>query len=246
MVHTYNISGMSCNACILKIKNELLKIGDITTADIQLENPQAVIHMQKHIPINILQNALHKAGNYTITPTDNAMSNNILPEQKKSWLSTYKPILIILLYISIITIINAGSVKGFNWMYGMQIFMSGFFLTFSFFKMLDLKGFAAAYSTYDIIAKKVKVWGFLYPFIELLLGIAYSANLYPLLVNIITFMVMTFSIIGVLQSVFHKRQIQCACLGTVFHLPMSTVTIIEDALMIVMSGIMLVVIIVNS
>lgn len=50
---------------------------------------------------------------------------------------------------------------------------------------------------------------------------------------------MTVSIIGVLQSVLNKRKIQCACLGAVFKLPMSTVTIIEDALMITMSVAML-------
>jgi hypothetical protein len=50
---------------------------------------------------------------------------------------------------------------------------------------------------------------------------------------------MTVSIIGVLQSVLSKRKIKCACLGDVFNLPMSTITIIEDALMIAMSGIML-------
>jgi hypothetical protein len=50
---------------------------------------------------------------------------------------------------------------------------------------------------------------------------------------------MSISIIGVLTSVLNKRKIQCACLGAVFNLPMSTVTIIEDALMIVMSIAML-------
>lgn len=50
---------------------------------------------------------------------------------------------------------------------------------------------------------------------------------------------MVVSIIGVLQSVLNKRKIQCACLGTVFNLPMSTVTIIEDGLMIAMSLTML-------
>ncbi|RYZ78221.1 MAG: heavy-metal-associated domain-containing protein, partial [Proteobacteria bacterium] len=44
---------------------------------------------------------------------------------------------------------------------------------------------------------------------------------------------------GVLQSVLNKRKIQCACLGAVFNLPMSTVTIIEDGLMIAMSAVML-------
>jgi len=43
------------------------------------------------------------------------------------------------------------------------------------------------------------------------------------------------SIIGVLQSVLNKTKIQCACLGSVFKLPMSSVTMFEDGLMIVMS-----------
>ena len=122
----------------------------------------------------------------------------------------------------------------------MRVFMAGFFLTFSFFKMLDLRGFAESYAMYDIVAKKLNNWGYIYAFIELTLGIAYAINFQPIIVNIVTLIVMTISIIGVLQSVFNKRKIKCACLGAVFNLPMSTVTIIEDALMIAMSVAMLV------
>ena len=83
------------------------------------------------------------------------------------------------------------------------------------------------------------IWGYAYALIELGLGIAYLINFNPLITNSITFIVMSISIIGVLQSVLNKKKIQCACLGAVFNLPMSTVTIIEDALMIAMSGIMI-------
>ena len=41
---------------------------------------------------------------------------------------------------------------------------------------------------------------------------------------------------GVIHSLVQKRKIQCACLGAVFQLPMSTITIIEDALMIAISA----------
>jgi hypothetical protein len=44
----------------------------------------------------------------------------------------------------------------------------------------------------------------------------------------------------VLQSVLNKQKIKCACLGAVFNLPMSTITIIEDGLMIAMSVTMLI------
>ena len=43
------------------------------------------------------------------------------------------------------------------------------------------------------------------------------------------------SLIGVIKSVVQKSEIECACLGTVFNLPMSYVTIIEDGIMLVMA-----------
>ena len=121
----------------------------------------------------------------------------------------------------------------------MRHFMAGFFLVFSFFKMLNLKGFAESYVMYDVVAKRLPAWAYIYAFTELALGIAFLINFKPLVTNSLTFIVMSISIIGVLQSVLNKKKIQCACLGAVFNLPMSTVTIIEDALMIAMSAWML-------
>ena len=92
---------------------------------------------------------------------------------------------------------------------------------------------------YDVVAKKFSFWAYSYAFVEVGLGISYLLNYNPLVTNACTFVVMSISIIGVLQSVFDNKKIQCACLGAVFNLPMSTVTIIEDALMIVMSGYMI-------
>ena len=72
-------------------------------------------------------------------------------------------------------------------------------------------------------------------FIELGLGIAYLLKFNPLVTNLVTLVVMSISIVGVLKSVLNKQKIKCACLGTVFNLPMSTITVIEDGLMIAMS-----------
>lgn len=206
---------------------------NVTEVEVSKEKKSATITMDKHIALSNFQNALDKK--YSITPTE----HNETAEQAKNWFSTYKPILIIFGYITAISIIAGIQQNTFHWMRGMNIFMAGFFLTFSFFKMLDLKGFAKGYTMYDIVAKKLKAWGFIYAFIELALGFAYATDFQPLVTNVVTLIVMTISIIGVLQSVFNKRKIQCACLGAVFNLPMGTVTIIEDALMIAMSVTML-------
>lgn len=233
MTHTYKVTGMTCGSCEAKVKSSLLMLPNVTEVQVSKEKQSATITMDKHIALSTFQNALDKK--YSIT----AEEHNETAEQAKGWLATYKPILIIFAYITTISVIAGTHNNTFHWMPAMNVFMAGFFLTFSFFKMLDLKGFAESYSMYDIVAKKVKAWGFIYAFIELALGIAYATNFEPLITNIVTLVVMTISIIGVLQSVLNKRNIQCACLGAVFNLPMSTVTIIEDALMIAMSGIML-------
>ena len=234
MTHTYKITGMTCGICEAKVKSSLLMLPNVTEVEVSKVNQTATISMDKHIALSTFQNALDKK--YSIT----AIEYNEAAEEAQNWFSTYKPILIIFAYVTTISIISATKQNQFHLMQAMNIFMAGFFLTFSFFKMLDLKGFAESYSMYDIVAKKIKAWGYVYAFVELALGIAYATNFQPLVTNLVTFVVMAISIIGVLQSVLNKRKIQCACLGAVFDLPMSTVTIIEDALMIVMSGIMLI------
>jgi copper chaperone CopZ len=229
---------MTCGNCVAKVKSQLLMLGDVTEAEVQLSAPQATISMQKHIPVATLQAALTKAGNYNITEADGGMHHALPPAEKTSWFGTYKPIFLIGAYITGGTLLLEAVRGDFNWHSWMQNFMAGFFLVFSFFKLLDLKGFAESYSSYDIIAKRWAGWGYIYAFIELGLGIAFLTGFNPLATNGVTFAVMGVSIIGVLKSVLNKRRIQCACLGAVFNLPMSTITIIEDALMIAMSGAM--------
>jgi hypothetical protein len=173
-------------------------------------------------------------------PDHRPHTEEVNAEPSKSWFATYRPVLLIFGYVTVISLIAAVNTGQFEWKTAMRIFMSGFFLSFSFFKMLDLRGFADSYSTYDIIAKKIWAWGLIYAFIELGLGISYALDFRPLLTNGVAFVVMSISLIGVMQAVLSRKKIRCACLGTGFDLPMTTITIIEDALMIVMSAIMLI------
>ena len=228
---------MTCGGCEATVKSSLLTLPDVTHVEVSKETNTVKITMEKHIPLSEFQKALDGTDSkYKIA----ALQHNEVAEQAKSWFETYKPILLIFGYITIVTILVQITNDHFNFMQWMNQFMAGFFLVFSFFKLLNLKGFAESYSMYDIIAKRWNAFGYVYVFLELGLGIAYLINFNPFITNITALVVMTVSIIGVLQSVLNKRKIQCACLGAVFNLPMSTVTIIEDALMIGMSTTMLI------
>jgi copper chaperone CopZ len=232
MVHTYKLTGMTCSNCEATVKSALLTVDHVTDVTVSRAT-ETVITMDKHVSLSDLQRVLDNK--YQLS----AIHHNEMHKQTTSWFETYKPILLIFAYISLITILIQFKNTYFDLMEWMRHFMAGFFLVFSFFKLLDLNGFAESYVMYDVIAKKIPVWGYIYAFTELGLGIAFLLNFNPLVTNSITFVVMSVSIIGVLQSVLNKKKIQCACLGAVFNLPMSTVTIIEDALMIVMSATMI-------
>ena len=121
----------------------------------------------------------------------------------------------------------------------MSVFMGIFFLVFGLFKIFKLHDFAHAYAEYDIVSQYIFAYGYLYPFIELGLGIAYLANLTLIFTNSVTILVMFVSAIGVMQKLLKKEQIMCACLGTVFKIPMTYVTLAEDLLMIGMALLML-------
>ena len=241
MTHTYQISGMTCPGCQAKVRQLLSKVDGVKNVTIDLSKGEASVDMQRHIETSVLKNALQKYPKYQLTESthqDHHMTGDT-GEASKTWFETYKPLLIICAYILGITVVLQAVSGTFNWTIWMQHFMAAFFLVFSFFKFLDLSGFADAYSTYDIVAKRWRGWGYVYAFVELALGIAFLIGFEPVLTNAVTFAVMAISIVGVLQSVFNKRKIKCACLGTVFNLPMTTVTIIEDAMMIGMSFVML-------
>lgn len=117
--------------------------------------------------------------------------------------------------------------------------MIGFFLTFASFKLMDLKGFAQGYSTYDLLAKRVFAYGYVYPFIELFFGLAMifaPSALWLLLAEIV---IMAFSGLGVAIKLARHERFQCACLGTFLKVPLTKVTLIEDFGMVFLAILML-------
>lgn len=241
MTHSYTVAGITREGCVAKVKSKLLTHPDVLSADVKLDGQKAVITMQKHLSITELQETIGADTKYKISEDATDLSHaSMKSEVAKSWLATYKPLLIIFGFITGVSFLSSFHSGQWHGMMFMNYFMAGFFLVFSFFKLLDISGFASSYAMYDLLAKKVPAYGYVYPFVELALGIAYLTNLQPIATNIATIVVMGFSSIGVIKSVLNKQKIQCACLGAVFNLPMSTVTIIEDLTMVAMAAYMLV------
>lgn len=226
----YAINGMRCMGCLNKIKNQLNSHNEISEISINLKTSVAKIRFKNLVETTALQLLLKSIGDYEIKEIFSTSNNN-----KERILVTYKPLILIISFITIVTFISSYELE-FDANLWMRHFMGGFFIVFSFFKFLDIKGFQKNFSGYDIVAKNWKSYGFIYPFIELFLGFLYLLNLIPLTTNVLTLIILSIGTIGVVRSVIFKKKIECACLGTIFNLPMSKITIIENSTMIIMAS----------
>ncbi|MEQ1849290.1 MAG: MauE/DoxX family redox-associated membrane protein [Candidatus Peribacteraceae bacterium] len=153
-------------------------------------------------------------------------ATTLAPSSFSLW--QYRPLFTIVGLIALASIVTSVDGSTVDWMGAMTAFMAGFFLVFAGFKLLDVPGFARGYAKYDLLAMRWKGYGYLYPFIELVLGIGYlTVPLDPTL-NMITAAVMLFGGIGVTIKLLKREQFQCACLGTFIKVPLTAITFIED------------------
>ena len=242
MKHIYKIKGMTCGSCKASVENSLRDIDDVSDVEVNLENQEATITMDKHIDIVELQKSL--ASKYTITQKEiknvftSTQSSSFEIEEEKSKLQQLKPLLLIIFYIASASVLL--NYKNWSWREFMLDFMGLFYIVFSFFKMLDLKGFPESFRMYDPLAKRVPFYGKVYPFIETALGLMFLMRFEINIALIITLIVLGITTIGVTKTLLDKKSIRCACLGTALKLPMTEATFIENAIMIVMATLMLI------
>jgi len=246
---TYSITGMTCVGCSAKVKSAFLKHPDVLSAEVNHQNGTAKVQAESKPDRKQLDKLLAEAGEYRITEVSenststkaNHSNTSTLTEQESAstW-ETYKPLVLIFLFVAGIAAIASFDAQTFSWHQWMRYFMAGFFIVFSFFKFLDLKGFARSYAMYDLLARQWKGYGYLYPFLELGLGVLYIIAIHLPATHVATIAIMGFSSIGVIRNMLSPNQVQCACLGTVFKLPLGNVTLVEDLLMVAMAGVMLI------
>jgi len=234
MKSIYSISGMTCNGCRIGVEEKLSQLDEVTEVVVDLEKAEAVITSDTSIPLVKLQGAL--PSKYQIN-TKKAEDPYVLAAQP-SKLKQLQPLLIIFGYIIIASVLL--NYKAWETSEAMLDFMGLFYIVFSFFKILDLKGFPKSFAMYDPLAKSIPAYGWIYPFIEAGLGLLFLMRLYIPVALVITLIILPLTTFGVLKVLMDKKSIQCACLGTAIKLPMTEATLIENVIMIVMAILMLI------
>ncbi len=238
------VEGMRCQACADSLADEMRRSPGVRSAEVTLSPPRLTVEADLAIDIDELRRAASAAGGYRLSlpeemgggpiclPVAGPAPNGAAPTPKESLFPLFLIVGFIVGVAAVTTWVRGdGSARTL-----MLDFMAGFFLVFAFFKFLDLRGFADAYSSYDVIASRLRAWGFVYPFIEAGLGVAYLARWRLPIVNAAALAMMLIGSVGVLRAVLRRERLRCACLGTALNLPMTKVTLIEDLAMAAMAA----------
>ena len=233
MKTTFKISGMTCNGCRSTVENKLSSLDGVDNAQVNLTNGEAIVYSKNPISFSLISNSL--PSKYKVIRNIPDQDNEIIKSNK---IKQLKPLFIILGYISVTSILL--NFRNWNSTNAMLDFMGLFYIIFSFFKILDIKGFSKSFKMYDPLAKKITIYGYIYPFIEILLGLMFLTRIEVNIALLITIIILGITSVGVTKSLLNKRTINCACLGTTLKLPMTEATFIENAIMITMAIVLLI------
>ena len=231
----YKITGMTCSSCKASIESSLNHLDQVKSCNANIKLGELTLILNNDIDLKSLQNSIPKKYfiNEEISSSDRLSEIKSDSTNKKSKIEQLKPLFLILFYITSASILL--NFEDWNWNNFMLDFMGLFFIIFSFFKILDLKGFPVSFKMYDPLAKAIPIYGFLYPFVETVLGIMFLMRIQIIVALMISLIILLVTTSGVTKTLLSKKTVQCACLGTHLKLPMTEATLIENIIMLSMS-----------
>lgn len=225
MKQTVQVLGMTCQNCRKGVEEKIASIDGLSQVEVSLEKAEASFTSSTQVSVDLLAKTL--GAKYTVNSTA-SNGESVLPSKWKQ----LRPLFLIFSYVIIGSLMLT---KGDSMALFMTNFMGLFYLVFGFFKFLDYRGFPTSFGQYDPIAKRFKLYGWLYPFIETLLGIMFLYQIELAIALWVTIIILGITTVGVAQQLFQKNKIQCACLGTALNLPMTEATLIENGIMLIMA-----------
>ena len=224
----YKISGMTCSSCVATVTKAIESIRNVKNVTVSLDPGLAVVESNEDVSIDVIHSVL--PDKFSVKTIEYYEDMNT--DGKESYLAKLFPLILILSYISLTSIIiNFG--RSLDDL--MMDFMGIFFIVFSFFKFLDYKSFPNSFAMYDPLAKALPLYGWIYPFIETILGLMFLFRFQLFTSIIITILLLSITTYGVVNVLKNKQTIQCACMGTAIKLPMTIATLVENGIMIIMA-----------
>ena len=112
-----------------------------------------------------------------------------------------------------------------------EIFLGTFFVAMGLLKCVNLSHFVGILTSYDGVARRFRHYAYAYPFIEILLGLAYLGEVRIEIMSIVTALFLGVTAFSLFRTLMRHEHPRCACMGTVFYMEVSWFSLFEYALL---------------
>ena len=99
-------------------------------------------------------------------------------------------------------------------------------------KLRDLEAFTLQFLNYDLLAQKWVKYSYVYPFVEMLAGVAMISGFLTIISAPAALFIGTVGAVSVFKAVYiDKRELKCACVGGNSNVPLGFVSLTENLMM---------------
>ena len=151
-------TNLRCGGCVAAVKPHLDREPGVARWEVDVASPDKTLTVDGDAAPEVIQAAVARGGFQVLGETGTPPPSAAVAAQPAA--TTYYPLFLLgtfLLGVVALVEVRAG---GFAWGRAMGNFMGAFFLAFAFFQLLDLRGFADAYRTYDVVARRFPAYGY--------------------------------------------------------------------------------------
>ena len=140
-------------------------------------------------------------------------------------------------YTPVIAVFSSAGLMALATTMGLTGFMGFSLSLLATLKLMDIESFAESFEKYDVITKRIKPYGKVYPFAELAIGLGFLSGIAPLVTGITSLFIGVSGGISVIKAVYiDKLALNCACVGGNSKAPLGIVSFTENAIMALMGG----------
>ncbi len=126
---TYTVQGMTCVSCVNTIQSRISTLLGVTSANVSLTHKNVQISADRNISLQDVRDSLIDLPKYSVSEKIVKLS-----EPKNSYFETYRPLLVVFIFILLVSTAFQLSLPLFSAHLFMNHIMAGFFIGFSFFK----------------------------------------------------------------------------------------------------------------
>jgi glutaredoxin len=146
--------------------------------------------------------------------------------------TTYKPIISIFATTILMALSSAWALGELNLVRVIELFIAFSMCALAIQKLRDLEAFSLQFLNYDILAQKWVKYSYVYPFVEMLAGVAMISGFLTILSAPAAIFIATINGYSVFKAVYiDKRELKCACVGGNSNVPLGFISLTENIMM---------------